>query len=104
MVVYHGTTADFDTFKLFERRKTKGAGMWFEESNIASTCTGTDRNTGNVTPVFLNAKRRLWSEIAGDISVRKYGKTRGWTVAKIFISDERNRAIGLITLCIQGWL
>lgn len=92
MVVYHGTTADFDTFKPSESSKTKGTGMWFGSSHIAGTYTGRDRSTGSVMPVFLNArnpvivnaKRSFWSEIGGDISIREYGKKRGTTLAKIF--------------------
>ncbi|MCZ4053237.1 hypothetical protein NAI64_05790 [Oxalobacter sp. OxGP1] len=92
LVVYHGTTADFDTFKPSESRKTEGTGMWFGSSNIAGTYTGRDKSTGSVMPVFLNAKnpvivnakRSFWSEIGGDISIREYGKKRGTTLAKIF--------------------
>ncbi len=92
LVVYHGTTADFDTFKQSESRKTKGTGMWFGSSHIAGTYTGRGRSSGSVMPVFLNArnpaivnaKRSFWSEIGGDISIREYGKKRGTTLAKIF--------------------
>ena len=92
MVVYHGTTADFDAFKPSESRKTEGTGMWFGSSHIAGTYTGRGKSKGSILPVFLNAKnpvivnakRSFWSEIGGDISIREYGKKRGTTLAKIF--------------------
>lgn len=92
LVVYHGTSADFEVFNTDGRGKTTGAGASFSSSpDVAGTYTNGFRD-GNIMPVYLSLQAPAVFDCAG-ANWSRIGKSVRVRLPRVEVSDQEDEQL-----------